>query len=209
LNPNKYAAEFLSYSGQYELSPVLSLTCGIAEDEIFLAQHGLSVHAVDSDAQKLQAVCQRILEEKLNNLTVAQADILKPVPFPAHTFNSLYWKFGLHYFSEGQISGVIIPEMVRVLNPNSPVSIIFRYVDITTVDHSRYEITGHKGNEVQFLEKSTGQVRTRYIWDEAAARGLFAERFEIIKSETKKEELFERFSNSINSMIVSMQLSVR
>jgi hypothetical protein len=98
--------------------------------------------------------------------------------------------------------------VLRALNPDSLVSIIFRYIDITNVDLDRYEIMGHTGNEIQFLEKGTGKVLTRYIWDEASAPGLFAGRFDIIKSETRRENLFERFSNSSNSAIISLQLKV-
>jgi Methylase involved in ubiquinone/menaquinone biosynthesis len=203
--------EFLALSASSPLSPVLSLTCGTAEDEIFLAQNGLSVYVIDNDAQKLEQVRLKMAIYKIDNLKVLQADILKPLPLPfrPHTFNSLYWKFGLHYFSEGQIKQTIIPEMVRALNPDSVVSIIFRYIDVSNVDCSKFEIVGHTGHKVQFLGKSTGKVRTRYIWDEAAAKGLFADNFDVISLVTQREELYERFSNSNNSPVVSLLLKAR
>ena len=49
VKPSKYAVDFLACAGQYKLNPVLSLMCGSAEDEIFLAQNGLDVYAADND----------------------------------------------------------------------------------------------------------------------------------------------------------------
>jgi SAM-dependent methyltransferase len=208
VKPNEHAREFLPYTKQYKLSPVLSLMCGTAEDEIFLAQNGLDVCAVDNDANKL-------VQDRLNpaakngNINIICADILRPLPFAGKSFNSLYFKFGLHYFSNNQIRQIIIPEIVRLLNPGSLVSIVYRYIDIESTDKSRYEISEINSEKVVFTEKYSREIRVRYIYDETAAKKLFSHEFDIIKSETHTEELYNRFSNDNNSIITALLMTVR
>ena len=209
VNPSKYAREFLTYAKQYKLSPVLGLMCGNAEDEIFLAQNGLNVCAADNDAKKLAQVQLIPPAIRTENLKVVCADILQPLPLAGHSFNSLYFKFGLHYFSKNQIQQIIEPEIIRLLNPGSLVSIVYRYIDIESIDKSRYEISGKNGEKAVFKEIESGQIMVRYIYDEATAKKLFSDTFDIIKAETRKEELYNRFSNDNNSIITELLMIVR
>ena len=209
IKPSKYAQEFLSYSTHLQLNPVLSLMCGNAEDEIFLAQNGLNVCAADNDAKKLAQVQLQPQAIKTGNIQVVCADILQPLPLAGQSFNSLYFKFGLHYFANNQISQSIIPEIVRLLNPGSLVSIIYRYIDTKSIDKSSYKISEINGEKVVCTEKSSRKTMVRYIYDETAAKKLFSNKFDIIKAETHREELYNRFSNDNNSIITALLMTVR
>jgi ubiquinone/menaquinone biosynthesis C-methylase UbiE len=209
IKPSKYVREFLSYSRQYKLNPVLSLMCGIAEDEIFLAHNGLSVSAVDNDVKKLAQFRVKPAAIKNGNIRFICADILQPLPFAGHSFNSLYFKFGLHYFSEKQIRQIIKPEIVRLLNPGSVVSIIYRYIDVQSTDRSRYEISELNGEKVVFTEKNSRKTMVRYIHEEVAVKNIFADKFNLIQAATQREELYNRFSNDNNSIITSVLMTVR
>jgi ubiquinone/menaquinone biosynthesis C-methylase UbiE len=208
IKPSKYAQEFLSYSTHLQLNPVLSLMCGNAEDEIFLAQNGLNVCAADNDAKKLAQV-QLNPATQTWHINVVCMDILQPLPFASHSFNSLYFKFGLHYFSGKQIRQIIEPEIVRLLNPGSLVSIIYRYIDTKSIDKSSYKISEINGEKVVCTEKSSRKTMVRYIYDETAAKKLFSNKFDIIKAETHREELYNRFSNDNNSIITALLMTVR
>jgi ubiquinone/menaquinone biosynthesis C-methylase UbiE len=208
IKPSKYAREFLACANQYKLSPVLSLMCGNAEDEIFLAQNGLIVSAVDNDVNKLAQV-RLNPAAKNGNINIICADILRPLPFASQSFNSLYFKFGLHYFSNTQIRQIIIPEIVRLLNPGSLVSIVYRYIDIESTDKSIYEISEINGENVVFKERDGGKIRVRYIYNDAAGKKLFSDKFDIIRAETQREEVYNRFSNDNNSVIISLLMTVR
>ena len=209
VKPGKYAVDFLSCAGQYKLNPVLSLMCGNAEDEIFLAQNGLDVCAADNDAGKLAHVRLNPPVIKNGNLKVICADVLQLLPLAGRSFNSLYFKFGLHYFSKNQIRQIIIPEIVRLLNPGSFVSIAYRYIDVQSTDRTKYEIPEINGEKVVFTEKSSGENMARYVYSEAAAKKLFSDKFDIIKAGTRREELYNRFSNDNNSIITALLMTVR
>ena len=183
--------------------------CGNAEDEIFLAQNGLNVCAADNDAKKLTQVQLQPQAIKTGNIKVVCADILQPLPFAGHSFNSIYFKFGLHYFSKNQIRQIIAPEIVRLLSLGSLVSIVYRYIDTESTDRNRYEISQINGEKVVFTEKSSRKNMARYIYDEAAAKKLFSDKFGIIKAGTHREELYNRFSNDNNSIITSLLMTVR
>ena len=208
IKPSKYAQEFLSYSTHLQLNPVLSLMCGNAEDEIFLAQNGLNVCTADNDAKKLAQV-QLNPATQTWHINVVCMDILQPLPFASHSFNSLYFKFGLHYFSGKQIRQIIEPEIVRLLNPGSLVSIIYRYIDTKSIDKSSYKISEINGEKVVCTEKSSRKTMVRYIYDETAAKKLFSNKFDIIKAETQREDLYNRFSNDNNSIITALLMTVR
>jgi ubiquinone/menaquinone biosynthesis C-methylase UbiE len=207
--PSKYVLEFLSYSQSHQLDPVLSLMCGNADDEMYLAQNGLKVDAVDNDIEKVNSVLLRLQEVKLGRLRIFTADILQPLPFGNHSFNSLYFKFGLHYFSQSQIQQVIIPEIIRVLNPKSLVSIVFRYIDIGFLDRSKNDLIENYNQKVVFFEKSTQKTMLRFIWDESAAKNLFSKGFSVLKTSTQREDIFDRFTNTNQSTIVSLLLTVK
>ena len=209
IKPSKYAREFLSYSSHYQLNPVLSLMCGNAEDEIFLAQNGLNVCAADNDAKKLTQIQLQLPAIKTGNIEVICADILQPLPFAGHSINSLYFKFGLHYFSEKQLLQIIEPEIVRLLNPGSLVSMVYRYIDAESTDRSRYEISEINGQKVVFTERDSRKTMVRYIYDETAAKKLFSDKFDIVKAETHREEVYNRFSNDNNSIITALLMTVR
>ena len=158
VKPSKYAVDFLACAGQYKLNPVLSLMCGSAEDEIFLAQNGLDVYAADNDTGRLVQVRLNPPATKTGNIKVICADILQPLPLAGRSFNSLYFKFGLHYFSNDQIRQIIIPEIVKLLNPGSLVSIVYRYIDAESTDKTRYEIPEINGEKVIFTGKSSAET---------------------------------------------------
>jgi ubiquinone/menaquinone biosynthesis C-methylase UbiE len=208
IKPSKYAREFLSYYTHYHINPVLSLMCGNAADEIFLAQNGLNVSAIDNDVNKLAQVPLNPAA-KNGNINIICADILQPLPLASHSFNSLYFKFGLHYFAKNQIQQIIEPEIIRLLNPDSLVSIVYRYIDIESIDKSRYEISEINNEKVVFTEIGSREIRVRYIYDETAAKKLFSNKFDIIKAETRREELYNRFSNGNNSIITALLMMVR
>ncbi len=209
VKPSKYAVDFLACAGQYKLNPVLSLMCGSAEDEIFLAQNGLDVYAADNDTGRLVQVRLNPPATKTGSIKVICADILQPLPLAGRSFNSLYFKFGLHYFSNDQIRQIIIPGIVKLLNPGSLVSIVYRYIDAESTDRTRYEIPEINGEKVIFTGKSSAKVMVRFIYDEGAAKKLFSDKFDIIKAGTRREQLYNRFSTDNNSIITSLLMTVR
>ncbi len=208
-NESKYARDFLSYLSANHLSPVLSLTCGNAEDELYLARNGLTVCAVDNDLNKVNQVRSAFKAAGLTRMKVIKCNILEPLPFETHYFNSLYFKFGLHYFSQEQIRRIIIPEIIRLLKPGSLSSIIFRYIDVASVDLNKYEIKEFSEKKLTLMEKESQRIMTRFVLDEEPAKTLFAEKFSLLKSVKQWEDIPDRFSKIEGSTIISLLLKVR
>jgi len=84
--------------------------CGNAEDEIFLAQNGLNVCAADNDAKKLTQVQLQPQAIKTGNIKVVCADILQPLPFAGHSFNSIY-SIWVALFLQEPNPAIIAPEL--------------------------------------------------------------------------------------------------
>jgi len=201
--------DFLNRSTTHKLNPVLSLMCGHAEDELYLAQNGFDVYAIDNDPQKVKIIQQRISQTQINRLRVFNADILQPLPFDSRSFSSLYFKFGLHYFCKTQVQNIIIPEIIRLLNPGSFASIIFRKIDVQLTDRDLYDLTDGSDDKITFIQKGSKEIFTRYYWDEYNVKRALNNWFRIISTVTHQVEVYDRFSNRNKSTIIDLFLSLR
>ena len=86
---------------------------------------------------------------------------------------------------------------------------VYRYIDAESTDRSRYEISEINGQKVVFTERDSRKTMVRYIYDETAAKKLFSDKFDIVKAETHREEVYNRFSNDNNSIITALLMTVR
>lgn len=93
---------------------MLSLGSGNGNDEVFFAQHGCEVLATDNNSKILKH-----LEDKarsITNLSVQALDVEKPFAFADSSFDIIYARLVLHYFSNTSQQH-ILDEIRRVLKP--------------------------------------------------------------------------------------------
>lgn len=94
-------------------SKILELGCGPGEDAAYLAkQH--SVIAIDYTKSAIQQNQEKF--RGIKNLQFIQHDSSKPLPFKDETFDGIYARLSLHYFTD-EVTRAIFAEVHRVLKP--------------------------------------------------------------------------------------------
>ncbi len=92
---------------------LLDLCCGKGADSIFFHKKGLKVSAIDYSKE---AINQFNDIQQINNvfITALVKDILEELPFEDESFDYVYSRLGLHYFTDKETKN-IISEVKRVL----------------------------------------------------------------------------------------------
>lgn len=100
---------------------VLELGCGTGNDAVRLAHAGFVVSALDFSAEAIAQARQKSCDVRF-----VQADMAKPLPFEAATFDAVVSNVALHMFSDdvtrrifGEIGRVLAPRGVFAFHVNS------------------------------------------------------------------------------------------
>jgi tellurite methyltransferase len=136
---------------------VLDLCCGKGADSIFFHNKGLTVNSMDysSEAIKQFNATQKRYEIFLSSIV---KDISEPLPFQDNSFDFVYSRLGLYYFTEEELKN-ILAEVNRVLKSEG--LLLFQ---VKSVNDKEYG----KGKELEkdMYEDETGYVR-RYFSKES------------------------------------------
>jgi ubiquinone/menaquinone biosynthesis C-methylase UbiE len=149
---------------------VLDLCCGKGADSIFFHNKGLRVTAVDYSNE---AIKQFNMTQKRYEIFITSfvKDVSEKMPFDSGSFDYVYMRLGLHYFTDKELKK-ILREINRVLKSEG--LFIFQVKSTSDKDYG-------KGKE---LEKDMYQDETGYL------RHFFSKEY--------AEEILEDFSIVVN-----------
>lgn len=126
-------------------SSILELGCGEGNDSIFFAQKGHHVIAADfSDV----AIHQNSERHHHNRLNFTEQDIAQPLAFTNDSFDVVYARLSLHYFTDAQTRR-IFQEIARVLKPNGRLFFMCKSTDDPlygkgqNIEADMFELDGH------------------------------------------------------------------
>lgn len=126
-------------------SKILELGCGEGNDSIYFATQGHSVVATDfSDI----VISQNSEKYTHSNLDFMELDISQPFRFEDETFDVVYARLSLHYFTNEQTSS-IFREIRRVLKNGGTLHFMCKSVDDSIygkgamIEADMYELDGH------------------------------------------------------------------
>lgn len=174
-NPSAFAVEVSEI-----LSPnskILELGCGIGNDSSFFASEGHRVLATDFSDVAINKN-KELYEEK--NLELEVLDIEKPTPFKNRTFDVIYARLSLHYFSD-ETTKKIIEELARILKPNGLLCFICKstkdplYGKGEKIEEDMYQLNGH----------------VRHFFSEEYVKDLLSGNFTIEKIESGEEKFYD------------------
>jgi len=167
--PNKMTSRILDILPNN--SHILSLGCGQADDEILFANNGHRVLATDLSAKMIDSVKARIEREKIANISTDVLDLTKTLPFDDDSFDVVYSRLTLHYFTNTQIKA-LVSEIKRILKPSGKAVIIVKS------DEDYYAVTAKdKGLQIDeegmiVVEAEDGTYKRNFL-NEATLRELF------------------------------------
>jgi ubiquinone/menaquinone biosynthesis C-methylase UbiE len=173
---------YFNFMKNKKKASVLDLCCGKGADSIFFHNKGLKVTSVDYSSEAIRQFneTQKRYEIFLSNLV---KDISEPLPFHDESFDYVYVRLGLYYFTEEELNN-IISEIRRVLKSEG--LLLFQVKSVNDKDYGN-------GKEIEkdMYEDDTGYVR-RYFSKEFT---------ESILSEFSIIILEERVSESGNAYL--------
>ncbi len=105
-------------------SYILDLGCGVGNDSYYFAQNGHQVLATDFSEV---AIVNNRKNFKLSNLEFGVLDISKPMLFADQTFDVVYARLSLHYFSN-KVTKKVFKDIARVLKTGGLVCFICKSI---------------------------------------------------------------------------------
>lgn len=156
-------------------SNILELGCGEGNDSVYFAKNGHTITAVDfSDV----VIARNKARYETDNLQFFVQDISKAFPFDATTFDAVYARLSLHYFTNAETKK-IIAEICRLLKPGG----LFCFMCKST-DDSLY----NQGKQIETdMFELDGHVR--HFFSEKYARQLLAECFTVQEIQLENESI--------------------
>jgi ubiquinone/menaquinone biosynthesis C-methylase UbiE len=129
---------------------VLDLCCGKGADSIYFYNKGFKVTSVDYSSEAIKQFSQT---QKMYEIIISSfvKDILEPLPFEDESFDYIYSRLGLYYFTDDELKK-IIPEIKRVLKSEG--LLLLQVKSTSDKDYG-------KGNMIEkdMYEDETGYVR--------------------------------------------------
>lgn len=164
-------------------SVLLDIGCGTAKDSLFFAEHGHKTLATDVSTH---AIARANAYLKHPNLTFQALDISNPLPFAENSFDVLYARLSLHYFTN-EITKQIFAELVRVVKANGYLCFLCKTI--------KDPIYG-EGNEIEkhvFMQNGI----IRHFFTENYVNELLGNNYEIIVFESGNQAFYDYDSSYI------------
>ena len=136
---------------------ILEISCGNGADALELLKRGYVVFGTENNQQYVDHVNQKI--------NCVKHDTKNKFPFPDNSFNLVYSRLGLHYFSESELQSI--------------------FKDINRVTKEYLVFTVKLVNDI----KTGKTIFTKETWEK-----LVSEDFEIVSSEVKEGILYDNQS---------------
>lgn len=142
LAPNTFAKEVEQLISKH--SKILELGCGNNQDPQYFADKGHSVLATDF----AESIISERKSSQTDNLKFDVLDISKPMPFERETFDVIYSRLALHYFTD-KVTKEIFQELHRILKPQGYLCFICKspedpkYGRGTLIEKDMFEARGH------------------------------------------------------------------
>lgn len=164
-------------------SKLLELGCGEANDSVYFAAQGHDVTATDfSDV----VIAQHQAAYSQPNLHFEQLDIGQPFPYADATFDAVYARLSLHYFTDA-VTRQAFAEIARVLKPGGKLCFMCKSVDDRLygkgieIEPNMFELDGH----------------VRHFFSVEYAAGLLTKDFTSDSIETGQEEMYGKVSGFV------------
>ena len=113
----------------------LDVAAGSGRNTLYLAEHGFSVHAIDSDQEALQVLQAMARERRLLQVTAEVVDLEGP-SFPSKAFPSATYDVVLVFF---YLFRPLFPAFLRTLKPGG----VLVYETFLLENHRRYNHPRH------------------------------------------------------------------
>jgi len=157
---------------------ILELGCGAGNDAFFFAKKGHTVLATDFSEIAIEKNKTRIQNE---NLTFQVLDINQPMPFADKTFEAVYARLSLHYFTAEHTKN-IFKEIHRVLKPNGYLCFLCK---------STNDPLFGKGEEIEKdMFELDGHIR--HFFSDEFVKLCLDGNFELVKQERGEEKFYSR-----------------
>lgn len=180
-DPSPFAYEIAELLPPYQ--KILELGCGTSSDSNYFSQLSHKVLAVDfSDV----AIEKNREFYRNDNLTFEVMDISKHLPFKSNSFNLVYARLSLHYFTD-DTTREIFDQITRVLKSGGLFAFVCKsvsdpkYGEGKMIERDMYELEGH----------------VRHFFSKKYTEKLLKEKFEIIKIEEGEEKFYSEVSSFI------------
>ncbi len=161
-------------------STILEIGCGAGDDSIFFAEKGHDVIATDFSEVAIEKTDGK---SNLPNLVFKVLDISNLTPFDDHTFDVIYARLSLHYFS-GKVTKQIFRELARIIKLGGYLCFLCK----STADSSY-----GKGAELEKdMFEDSGHVR--HFFSDAYAKECLGEDFAVEVLENGELHFYSRDS---------------
>jgi ubiquinone/menaquinone biosynthesis C-methylase UbiE len=173
-NETSFAKECLSYFKPG--SKILELGCGAGNDSNFFATSGFEITATDFSDQAIKQNQQKYQNENLNFEVL---NIAKSFSYPVKTFDIIYARLSLHYFTD-QKTREVFKEIARILKPDGLLCFMCK---------SPQDILYGKGEKIEEdMFENEGHVR--HFFSEDYAKKLLSNNFTIKTIAADKESIY-------------------
>lgn len=172
---------------QSKISPqasILELGCGEGNDSIFFAENGHAITATDFSDIAIEQNKERWSDPKL---TFVAQDISQPLQFADASFDVVYARLSLHYFTD-EITQRAFREIARVLKPGGTLCFMCK----STNDH----IYGQGEKIEDDMYELKGHVR-HFFSPQYAAKLLANAQLQQTEVQTGEEQIYDRQSGFI------------
>lgn len=147
-------------------SQVLEIGPGHGFDAMYLARQGHDVTALDVSPALLECLCAW----SQGAVTVVEHNLEQPLPLEAATFDAVYARLSIHYFTDA-VTRQVLTEIARILRPSG-------FLMALCKSHQ----DGHYGHGVEIetdMFELNGHVRRffslPYAWEVLTASGEFTD----------------------------------
>jgi len=155
---------------------LLEICCGKGADAIFFHNKGFKVTALDYSKEAIQQFNEKQKEYDLFVSNVIK-DITEPLNFDKNSFEFVYCRLGIHYFTDTELKA-IITEISRILKYDG-----LLMIQTKSVSDKKYGI-GEKIEQDMFKDEE-GYVR--HFFSKEYVETLFSD-YEILMNEERKIE---------------------